>query len=79
MCYADAPGVTSTTPCNVFAREVMLDCNHDDYFHTNPAPGSYLATRWNVAESKYLAQLPQSHWGVRVGRDVVGRDARLPS
>ncbi|HVL87115.1 MAG TPA: hypothetical protein VM681_03770 [Candidatus Thermoplasmatota archaeon] len=26
-----------------------FDCNHDDYFHPEPPPGSYLATHWNLA------------------------------
>lgn len=26
-----------------------IDCNRDDYFDPEPAPGSYLATHWNLA------------------------------
>ena len=46
MCYQDAPS-TSYNP-SVCATKV-LDCNRNDYFNPAPAPGSFLATNWNIA------------------------------
>ncbi|MER5417610.1 RICIN domain-containing protein, partial [Streptomyces virginiae] len=42
--------------CTNQAAENILDCNHDDYFHTSPKPGSYLATHWNIADNQFLMQ-----------------------
>jgi len=53
MCYADGPGVTINQVCPA-SDEPLFDCDSDDYFATNPAPGSYLDTRWNTARSSFL-------------------------
>lgn len=60
MCYVDGPGTSliSPRPCNSSGNELRLDCNHDDYFSTNPPSGSYLATRWNAANSDWLEAEP---------------------
>jgi len=36
------------------AGDSLFDCNHDDYYHTNPPAGSYLATHWNTANNQFL-------------------------
>ena len=62
MCYNDGgvpnpPGsvqiICATAAGDTFA-ENQIDCNGDDYFNVNPAPGSYLATHWNVANNIFL-------------------------
>jgi len=57
MCYNDGgvpnpPGGMQLLCPNADANQV--DCNHDDYYNTNPPAGSYLATHWNVAENDFL-------------------------
>lgn len=53
MCYQDGPGTHLEFRCPPQAAD-LLDCHHDDYFSTDPKPGSYLATHWNVANSSFL-------------------------
>jgi hypothetical protein len=54
MCYSDAPNYPAMRFLCPHSHDMLLDCNHDDYFHTAPPPGSYLATHWNVADSAFL-------------------------
>lgn len=55
MCYEDgSPLIRVRTVCPS-ADEALLDCGNDDYFHTAPPSGSYLASHWNTADSSFLA------------------------
>jgi hypothetical protein len=60
MCYSDWPNypqMEHVCPDPALDR-TELDCNHDDYFNTNPPAGSYLATHWNAANSRFLIGSP---------------------
>ncbi|HET6953551.1 MAG TPA: hypothetical protein VFI47_24450 [Acidimicrobiales bacterium] len=55
MCYSDSPYYPAMrTICADRAHDDRLDCGHDDYYHTAPAAGTYLAGNWNVADSVFL-------------------------
>jgi hypothetical protein len=53
MCYVDGAGVTMRDVCSS-SQEQLLDCNHDDYFNTDPQPGNFLYDHWNTARSSFL-------------------------
>jgi hypothetical protein len=55
MCYSDEPNHPAMrTVCTDRSHDDLLDCGHDDYYHTHPDPGSYLGQSWNVADSLFL-------------------------
>ncbi|WP_256220830.1 RICIN domain-containing protein [Streptomyces sp. CC53] len=57
MCYSDSPYYPKMRyVCGERSYENLLDCRNDDYFHTNPRRGSYLATHWNIANNRFLMQ-----------------------
>jgi hypothetical protein len=67
MCYSDGgpyfqSGGKITYPCLDSSLSRLFDCNHDDYFSTSPAPGSYLASHWNTASSYFLDPGTPNGW-----------------
>jgi hypothetical protein len=56
MCYDDGTPKPIRHVCPA-SNERFFDCHHDDYFHTNPSAGNYLATHWNSAMSRFLVRV----------------------
>jgi Metallo-peptidase family M12B Reprolysin-like len=63
MCYVDTKTTVVRIVCANKAEENRLDCNHDDYYSTDPKAGSYLATHWNVANNEFLIAADTSGGG----------------
>ena len=60
MCYPDGgKPMISPPPCQgaYSASHQAYDCNKDDYFNPAPAPGSYLATHWNLYNSVFMCPI----------------------
>lgn len=53
LCGEDRTGKPMQNVCPK-QNFIRLDCNHDDYFSTDPEKNSYLAGHWNVALSDFL-------------------------
>jgi hypothetical protein len=54
LCYNDGSGATMQFVCPS-GVEALLDCGGNDYFNVSPAPNSYLANHWNLADSAFLS------------------------
>jgi hypothetical protein len=64
MCYSDSPNYPQMqVKCGDRNNNNRLDCNHDDYYSTAPAAGSYLATHFNAADNVFLIQGPSDGGG----------------
>ena len=64
MCYQDGssgsqPYTSGVCPTIAGAIPQTYDCGHDDYFNPDPAPGTYLATHWNVYTSAFMGSCAQ--------------------
>ena len=79
MCYADSSSVTMTYPCSDYSHERLFDCNHDDYFSTNPPGGSYLATHWNTASSSFLEPVVPDGWSPSTTTTTTSSPTPTPS
>jgi hypothetical protein len=74
MCYADRNpenAVYNPNVCPTASGVISqtYDCGHNDYYDPSPAPGSYLATHWNVYDSVFMAGCTQL--GTACGGNVV--------
>jgi len=74
MCYSDGgtqPTPYSTGACAQIAGSSGMtqtyDCGGDDYFNPAPAPGSYLATHWNLYNNVF--ESPCATIGFACGAD----------
>jgi hypothetical protein len=60
MCYSDLPNFpTMQFLCTDSTHDNRFDCNHDDYFSTNPTGNNYLRTHWNTTNSFFLTGGPR--------------------
>jgi hypothetical protein len=79
MCYLDGSGEPMVTRCDDPTYQILLDCNHNDYFHTNPPVGNYLRTHWNVARSSWLGVSGAPPPTTVPGNDAISRAAVVGS
>lgn len=58
MCYDDTgPNEYTNTACPSLSSMYVLDCGNNDYFHSDPVGhNTYLSTRWNIANSRFVTK-----------------------
>ncbi len=49
-------GTALKVACTYAGAGNLMDCGHDDYYSTNPARHTYLASHWNTAYNSFLIQ-----------------------
>jgi hypothetical protein len=76
MCYKDSASSPDTRrDCPTLSNDkTQFDCGHQDYYHTNPAPGSYLASYWNPANNRFLIGAPLPPPPPPVSSDTAKKD-----
>jgi hypothetical protein len=61
MCYPDGGERGSAQHlvdrCPASGALLPYECGMDDYFNPAPAPGSYLATHWNLYDSRFMCEV----------------------
>ena len=82
-CYNDGGsyftnGGSTVAACSDSSHEVY-DCNLDDYFNPSPAPGSYLATHWNLFNSAFLCDAGACGTGTTGGAEPPTSPAPPPT
>lgn len=83
MCYDDNNTTRSAqrsvcVPATEYRASGLVDCGGDDYFNVAPPAGSYLATRWNTANSQLLTAVTTPKGSAPVVSKVTGPASTIP-
>lgn len=82
MCYADGGpmGQAGDLRAGCAPRDDVMaqpyDCTGQTYFNPKPAPGSYLATHWNLYDSAFMAPCGENEIGCGTAQTPIRVSAR---